>query len=425
MQQQLQQQQQQQPQPQQSPQVKAIQQQQNFHARQHSYDINKIQLPEGWSMSFTPNGDRYFLNHKEKITTWEDPRKELLRRELQNANSNSIAQIAQSRQQLSTAPSYSSQPNMQQVMQQQQFAESRFDPANVPLPEGWEQTRTPNGDLYYVNNNEQSTSWFHPSLPRQLQLKVVQLKQQSSGVQPPSFLYTMQQMMVTTTTSNGNNGNSAIPAELVVALENMNTSGHPTEQQATTDLLRQLQQNSNVRELERERERMRQRQEELMQSSLLKTNFFTTQSSDPFLSSVDNHVRQESVDSGLSLGSVSGMNGSHLTLNNCAINNGFGSEQTMTEQNGNQANHNLFSSPDELLTTMDHFTTNSSSNNNNASNQHRMNHSNAPHSVPGVANHVDDLSFIDSIDLVQNLDMDILTDMEDLLNSNRDNLAWL
>ncbi|OTF74823.1 Yes-associated protein 1-like protein, partial [Euroglyphus maynei] len=46
----------------------------NFHFRQQSYDIDKIPLPNGWSMSFDSNGERYFIDHKHKITTWDDPR---------------------------------------------------------------------------------------------------------------------------------------------------------------------------------------------------------------------------------------------------------------------------------------------------------------------------------------------------------------
>lgn len=33
---------------------------QNGHYRQMSYDLDSIQLPDGWEMSFTPTGERYF-----------------------------------------------------------------------------------------------------------------------------------------------------------------------------------------------------------------------------------------------------------------------------------------------------------------------------------------------------------------------------
>nr|XP_055177091.1 WW domain-containing transcription regulator protein 1 isoform X1 [Nyctereutes procyonoides] len=50
--------------------------QQHAHLRQQSYDVtDELPLPPGWEMTFTATGQRYFLNHIEKITTWQDPRK--------------------------------------------------------------------------------------------------------------------------------------------------------------------------------------------------------------------------------------------------------------------------------------------------------------------------------------------------------------
>ncbi|XP_073437183.1 WW domain-containing transcription regulator protein 1 [Dendrobates tinctorius] len=50
--------------------------QQHAHLRQQSYDVtDELPLPPGWEMAFTHTGQRYFLNHMEKITTWQDPRK--------------------------------------------------------------------------------------------------------------------------------------------------------------------------------------------------------------------------------------------------------------------------------------------------------------------------------------------------------------
>ncbi|NXJ80167.1 WWTR1 protein, partial [Trogon melanurus] len=49
---------------------------QHAHLRQRSYDgADELPLPPGWEMALTPAGQRYFLNHIEKITTWQDPRK--------------------------------------------------------------------------------------------------------------------------------------------------------------------------------------------------------------------------------------------------------------------------------------------------------------------------------------------------------------
>ncbi|NXX82121.1 WWTR1 protein, partial [Urocolius indicus] len=49
---------------------------QHAHLRQRSYDVtDEPPLPPGWEMALTHAGQRYFLNHIEKITTWQDPRK--------------------------------------------------------------------------------------------------------------------------------------------------------------------------------------------------------------------------------------------------------------------------------------------------------------------------------------------------------------
>ncbi|XP_016343997.1 WW domain-containing transcription regulator protein 1 isoform X2 [Sinocyclocheilus anshuiensis] len=48
------------------------------HIRHQSFDVAEelpLPLPPGWEMAYTPSGQKYFLNHVEKITTWHDPRK--------------------------------------------------------------------------------------------------------------------------------------------------------------------------------------------------------------------------------------------------------------------------------------------------------------------------------------------------------------
>ncbi|XP_044139995.1 transcriptional coactivator YAP1 isoform X4 [Bufo gargarizans] len=51
----------------------------NPHLRQSSFEIpDDVPLPPGWEMAKTPSGQRYFLNHIEQTTTWQDPRKAML-----------------------------------------------------------------------------------------------------------------------------------------------------------------------------------------------------------------------------------------------------------------------------------------------------------------------------------------------------------
>jgi hypothetical protein len=41
-----------------------------------------------------------------------------------------------------------------------------------PLPPGWEQGVTPEGDIYYINHIEKTTSWFDPRIPKHMQKPV-------------------------------------------------------------------------------------------------------------------------------------------------------------------------------------------------------------------------------------------------------------
>ena len=37
---------------------------------------------------------------------------------------------------------------------------------SIPLPEGWQKAFTSDGEPYYVNHKNRTTSWFHPSIPQ-------------------------------------------------------------------------------------------------------------------------------------------------------------------------------------------------------------------------------------------------------------------
>ncbi|KAI7802747.1 putative yorkie-like protein, partial [Triplophysa rosa] len=106
------------------------------HLRQSSYEIpDDIPLPPGWEMAKTPSGQRYFLNHNDQTTTWQDPRKALL--------------------QMNQAAPASPVPVQQQNI---------MNPASGPLPDGWEQAITSEGEIYYINHKNKTTSWLDPRL---------------------------------------------------------------------------------------------------------------------------------------------------------------------------------------------------------------------------------------------------------------------
>ncbi|XP_016099741.1 transcriptional coactivator YAP1-like [Sinocyclocheilus grahami] len=106
------------------------------HLRQSSYEIpDDVPLPPGWEMAKTPSGQRYFLNHNDQTTTWQDPRKALL--------------------QMNQAAPASPVPVQQQNI---------MNPASGPVPDGWEQAITSEGEIYYINHKNKTTSWLDPRL---------------------------------------------------------------------------------------------------------------------------------------------------------------------------------------------------------------------------------------------------------------------
>nr|XP_022286672.1 transcriptional coactivator YAP1-like isoform X4 [Crassostrea virginica] len=137
------------------------------HARQRSCDalldpIESEPLPPGWEMAKTQDGQRYYLNSSEKslynhltqITTWQDPRK---------GSSNALN---------SRTPPNSQSPNVSLQ--------------NLgPLPPGWEQASTPEGDIYFINHMERTTSWYDPRIPEQLQQLRLTSSQPGAQQVPP------------------------------------------------------------------------------------------------------------------------------------------------------------------------------------------------------------------------------------------------
>jgi len=158
------------------------------HLRGGSFDVgggndDKLgPLPPGWEQSRTPQGQIYFLNHNNKSTQWEDPRKTLY--------SNKIRQLSAGG---AVSPRNAASPIPGQIQPQQpqgppqppqlppgpQHGAGHPGPAvnpGEPLPDGWEMKFTEAGEPYYVDHVSKKTQWQHPG-STQTQAKQLQLQQ--------------------------------------------------------------------------------------------------------------------------------------------------------------------------------------------------------------------------------------------------------
>uniref|UniRef100_G3QBL9 WW domain-containing protein n=1 Tax=Gasterosteus aculeatus aculeatus TaxID=481459 RepID=G3QBL9_GASAC len=90
-----------------------------------------VPLPHGWEMAKTPTGQRYFLNHLDKTTTWHDPRLSQL-------------QSAAAQHPIAGTPVHAHSLS--------------------PLPEGWEKAVTADGEVYYIDHIDKTTAWVDPRL---------------------------------------------------------------------------------------------------------------------------------------------------------------------------------------------------------------------------------------------------------------------
>ncbi|XP_015345441.1 transcriptional coactivator YAP1 isoform X5 [Marmota marmota marmota] len=220
-------------------------------------------------MAKTSSGQRYFLNHIDQTTTWQDPRKAML------------SQM--------NVPAPTSPPVQQNLM----------NTPSGPLPDGWEQAMTQDGEIYYINHKNKTTSWLDPRLDPRFGKAMNQRISQSAPVKQPPPLAPQS------------------PQGGVMGSGNSNQ-----------------QQQMRLQQLQMEKERLRLKQQELLRqvrpqelalrsqlptleqdggtqnpvsspgmSQELRT--MTTNSSDPFLNSGTYHSRDESTDSGLSMSSYS------------------------------------------------------------------------------------------------------------------------
>uniref|UniRef100_A0A8B9NM44 Yes associated protein 1 n=1 Tax=Accipiter nisus TaxID=211598 RepID=A0A8B9NM44_9AVES len=221
----------------------------------------------GNTSGYSLAGSLQLPSHIDQTTTWQDPRKAMLS------------------QMNVTAPT---SPSVQQNI---------MNSASGPLPDGWEQAMTQDGEIYYINHKNKTTSWLDPRLDPRFAMNQ-RISQSAPVKQPPPLAPQSPQGSV--------------------------MGGSSSNQQ----------QQMRLQQLQMEKERLRLKHQELLRqvrpqelalrsqlptmeqdggsqnpvsspgmSQELRT--MTTNSSDPFLNSGTYHSRDESTDSGLSMSSYS------------------------------------------------------------------------------------------------------------------------
>ncbi|XP_038115950.1 transcriptional coactivator yorkie isoform X2 [Culex quinquefasciatus] len=149
------------------------------------------------------------------------------------------------------------------------------------LPPGWEQAKTQDGRIYYINHNTRTTTWEDPRITAMQE----SLFQQQSSVE--TLFNTGSQTLLSPTISSptppSNNSNTT-----------NNNNNNNNNNSANQDWAVQ-EQTVRLYNLQLERERLRKRQQEIK----------SHMGEDPFLSGLTDHSRQESGDSGLSESSIS------------------------------------------------------------------------------------------------------------------------
>ncbi|XP_065086565.1 transcriptional coactivator yorkie isoform X2 [Ochlerotatus camptorhynchus] len=233
------------------------------HSRAHSSPASLGKIPAGLVASLTAASQQAAANNSS------------------NVNSNKTQQGGSSGDGGASAVAQQQQQAQQQAQQQsltrQAILHSRgrsYDVSNQhatygELPPGWEQAKTQDGRIYYINHNTRTTTWEDPRITAAMQQESLFQQQQQSSVE--TLFNTGSQTLISPTIS----------------------SPTPTNN-ANQDWAAQ-EQSVRLYNLQLERERLRRRQQEIRSHI----------GEDPFLSGLTDHSRQESGDSGLSESSTS------------------------------------------------------------------------------------------------------------------------
>ncbi|XP_064501221.1 transcriptional coactivator YAP1 isoform X5 [Pseudopipra pipra] len=216
------------------------------HLRQSSFEIpDDVPLPPGWEMAKTPSGQRYFLNHIDQTTTWQDPRK---------------AMLSQMNVTAPTSPSV--QQNIMNSASAMNQRISQSAPVKQPPPLA---PQSPQGGVMGGSSSNQQ---------QQMRLQQLQMEKERLRLKHQELLRQVRPQAMRNI--NPSTANSPKHQELALrsqlpTMEQDGGSQNPVSSPGMSQELRTM----------------------------------TTNSSDPFLNSGTYHSRDESTDSGLSMSSYS------------------------------------------------------------------------------------------------------------------------
>uniref|UniRef100_A0A0K8T574 Yorkie n=1 Tax=Lygus hesperus TaxID=30085 RepID=A0A0K8T574_LYGHE len=161
-----------------------------------------------------------------------------------------------------------------------------------PLPLGWEQARTSEGQIYFLNHMTQTTTWEDPR-------KTAAAQQQAAQQRSQELLNTV---ATSPHPSTSPQPHQAVHLQRAPAAGNVLPSWLQQSLSPSANIAASQQQKLRLQSLQQERERLKVRQAEIMRQELMLRDAPATTGLDPFLSGLADHSRQESADSGLGLG---------------------------------------------------------------------------------------------------------------------------
>ncbi|XP_064501222.1 transcriptional coactivator YAP1 isoform X6 [Pseudopipra pipra] len=212
------------------------------HLRQSSFEIpDDVPLPPGWEMAKTPSGQRYFLNHIDQTTTWQDPRK---------------AMLSQMNVTAPTSPSV--QQNIMNSASAMNQRISQSAPVKQPPPLA---PQSPQGGVMGGSSSNQQ---------QQMRLQQLQMEKERLRLKHQELLRQAMRNINPSTANSPKHQELALRSQLPT-MEQDGGSQNPVSSPGMSQELRTM----------------------------------TTNSSDPFLNSGTYHSRDESTDSGLSMSSYS------------------------------------------------------------------------------------------------------------------------